>query len=163
MPLDTAQSADFPSDRELVLERIIDAPREKLYKCWTTPELMPKWFCPKPWTVSNVRMDVRTGGDTYLEMNGPNGEVVPQPGVYLEVIPNEKIVFTDAFTETWKPSAKPFMVGIITFEDMGDGRTRYRAVVRHWTAEDKAAHEQMGFHEGWGIVADQLAALAATL
>jgi uncharacterized protein YndB with AHSA1/START domain len=163
MPLDTAHAADFPSDRELVLERIIDAPREKLYACWTTPELMPQWFCPKPWTVSNVRMDVRTGGNTYLEMNGPNGEVVPQPGVYLEVIPNEKIVFTDAFTETWKPSAKPFMVATVTFEDLGDGKTRYRAVARHWTAEDKTAHEQMGFHEGWGIVADQLAALAATL
>lgn len=160
MPSD---AADFPSDRELVLERIIDAPRDKLYTCWTTPELLPLWFCPKPWTVSNARMDVRTGGDTYLEMNGPNGEVVPQPGVYLEVIPNEKIVFTDAFTETWKPSAKPFMVAIVTFEDLPGGKTRYRAVVRHWSAEDKTAHEQMGFHEGWGIATDQLTALAATL
>jgi len=160
MPLDTA---DFPADRELVLERIIDAPAEKLYKCWTTPELMEQWFCPKPWTVKNVRTDVRTGGNTYLEMHGPNGEVMPQPGVYLEVVPNQKIVFTDAFTETWQPSTKPFMVAIVTFEDLGGGKTRYRAVARHWSAEDKAAHEQMGFHEGWGIVADQLAALAATL
>jgi uncharacterized protein YndB with AHSA1/START domain len=95
MPLDTA--ADFPTDRELVLERIIDVPAEKLYRCWTTPELMPQWFCPKPWTVSDVRMDVRTGGNTYLVMNGPNGERMPQPGVYLEVVPNQKIVFTDAF------------------------------------------------------------------
>jgi uncharacterized protein YndB with AHSA1/START domain len=55
------------------------------------------------------------------------------------------------------------MVAIVTFEDLGGGKTRYRAVARHWSAEDKAAHEQMGFHEGWGIVADQLAALAATL
>jgi uncharacterized protein YndB with AHSA1/START domain len=161
MPLDTA--ADFPADRELVLERIIDVPADKLYKCWTTPELMPRWFCPKPWTVSNIRMDVRTGGNTYLEMNGPNGEVMPQPGVYLEVVPNQKIVFTDAFTETWQPSEKPFMVGIITFEDLGDGKTRYRAVVRHWTVADREAHEAMGFQVGWGIVADQLTALAATL
>ena len=160
MPLDTAT---FPADRELVLERIIDAPAEKLYKCWTTPELMEQWFCPKPWKVTNVRTDVRTGGNTYLEMHGPNGEVMPQPGVYLEVVPNQKIVFTDAFTETWQPSAKPFMVAIVTFEDLGGGKTRYRAVARHWSVEDKETHEKMGFHEGWGIVADQLAELAATL
>jgi len=160
MPLDTA---DFPADRELVLERIIDAPAEKLYRCWTTPELMEQWFCPKPWKVTNVRTDVRTGGNTYLEMHGPNGEVMPQPGVYLEVVPNQKIVFTDAFTETWQPSAKPFMVAIITFEDLGGGKTRYRAVARHWSVEDKETHEKMGFHEGWGIVAGQLAELAATL
>lgn len=161
MPLDTA--ANFPSDRELVLERILEAPAEKLYKCWTTPELMPEWFCPKPWTVSNVRMDVRSGGNSYMEMNGPNGEVVPQPGVYLEVVPNKKLVFTDAFSETWEPKENPFMVAIVTFEDLGDGTTRYRAVARHWTVENKAAHEQMGFHEGWGIVAGQLEALAKTL
>ena len=163
MPLDTADAPAKSEDRDLVLERIIDVPAEKLYTCWTTPNLMPEWFCPKPWTVSNVRLDVRTGGNSYMEMNGPNGEVVPQPGVYLEVVPNQKIVFTDAFTETWKPSDKPFMVGIVTFEDLGDGKTRYRAVARHWTVEDKTAHEQMGFHEGWGVATDQLTALAKTL
>lgn len=163
MPLDTADAPAKSEDRDLVLERIIDVPAEKLYTCWTTPDLMPVWFCPKPWTVSNVRLDVRTGGNSYMEMNGPNGEVVPQPGVYLEVVSNQKIVFTDAFTETWKPSDKPFMVGIVTFEDLGDGKTRYRAVARHWTVEDKTAHEQMGFHEGWGVATDQLTALAKTL
>lgn len=160
MPLDTA---DFPAERELVLERVIAVPREKLYKCWTTPELMPQWFCPKPWTVSDVRMDIRAGGNSYMVMNGPDGERMPQPGVFLEVVENEKLVFTDAFTEAWKPSEKPFMVAIVTFEDLGGGQTRYRAVARHWSVEDKETHEKMGFHEGWGIVADQLAELAATL
>ena len=78
-------------------------------------------------------------------------------------VPGANPIFTDAFTETWQPSEKPFMVAIVTFEDLGDGQTRYRAVARHWSAEDRAAHEAMGFHEGWGIVADQLAALAKTL
>lgn len=164
MPLDTAPAPrNEEQNLDLVLERIIDVPREKLYQCWTTPELLVQWFCPKPWYVSDVRQDVRTGGNSYLVMNGPNGERMPQPGVYLEVIPNEKLVFTDAFTETWKPSAKPFMVGIVTFEDLGGGKTRYRAVARHWTVEDRDNHEQMGFHEGWGIAADQLTALAKTL
>lgn len=148
---------------ELTLTRVIHQPAEKLFKCWTTPELLPKWFCPPPWRVTRAVLDVRSGGDSLITMEGPNGEVVDNPGVYLEVVENRKLVFTDAFTSAWVPSEKPFMVGIVTFEDLGDGSTRYTAIARHWSAEDKAAHEQIGFHEGWGVAADQMEALAATL
>jgi uncharacterized protein YndB with AHSA1/START domain len=82
--------------------------------------------------------------------------------VYLEVVPNERLVFTDAYTAAWEPSGKPFMTVVVTFEDVG-GKTRYTARVRHWSVEDREAHEKMGFHEGWGRCADQLAALAAGL
>ena len=151
------------NERELVLARIMDATPEQLYKVWTTPERFPEWFCPKPWRAEVTAMELRPGGASNNVMFGPDGERFENKGVYLEITPNEKIVFTDAFTETWKPSDKPFMVGIVTFEDLGDGTTRYRAVARHWTAEDKATHEQMGFHEGWGVATDQLTALAKTL
>lgn len=160
---DAAPATPADEGLDLVLTRIIDVAADKLFKCWTTPELLPKWFCPPPWFVSKAVIDARAGGNSLITMNGPNGEVMDNPGVYLEVVQNEKIVFTDAFSEAWKPSAKPFMVGIVTFEDLGAGKTRYTAIARHWTAEDKTAHEQMGFHEGWGIATDQLAALAATL
>ena len=80
-----------------------------------------------------------------------------------EIVPHEKLVFTDAFTSAWEPSAKPFMTGILTFEDAGNGRTNYTARVRHWTVADREAHEKMGFHEGWGIATNQLEALAKTL
>ena len=83
-------------------------------------------------------------------------------GVYLEVIPNEKLVFTDAYVRAWVPSEKPFMTGTITMEDVPGG-TRYYAEAAHWSAEDMAQHKAMGFEEGWGIVAEQLAAFAATL
>jgi len=156
-------ASDLDPERDLIISRIIDAPADRLFQCWTTPALLPHWFCPPPWTVSNAVMDVRTGGNTLITMAGPNGENVDNPGVYLEVVPNEKLVFTDAFSETWKPSAKPFMVVTVTFEALDEGRTRYTAVARHWSAADKAAHEQMGFEAGWGISTDQLAALAATL
>lgn len=147
---------------ELVLDRLLDAPREKLYRCWTEPELMKPWFCPQPWSVSHVEVDVRPGGSNLIVMNGPNGEVAPNRGVYLEVVPNEKLVFTDAFTSAWVPSEKPFMVAELTFVDEG-GKTRYRAVARHWSEEDMKAHQQMGFEEGWGIVATQLEAFAKTI
>ena len=150
------------AEHELVLTRLIDVPREKLYRCWTEPELMKQWFAPQPFTTPVVETDVRPGGSSLIVMRAPDGNDMPNRGVYLEVVPNEKLVFTDAFTEAWVPSAKPFMTGILTFEDEG-GKTRYTARVVHWTKEDKEMHEKMGFHQGWGICTDQLAALAATL
>ena len=150
------------TDRELVLTRLIDAPRETLYRCWTEPALMKQWFAPKPYETPVVEVDVRPGGANLIVMRGPDGQDMPNRGIYLEVVPNERLVFTDAFTEAWQPSAKPFMTAILTFEPQGD-KTLYTARVRHWTVEDREAHEKMGFHQGWGICTDQLAALAATL
>lgn len=147
---------------ELKLTRLIDASRDKLFRCWTDPELIPTWFCPPPWRVSKAETDVRAGGASLIVMRGPEGQEMPNRGVYLEVVPDEKIVFTDAYTEAWEPSAKPFMTVILTFEDEG-GRTRYTARVRHWTEEDCKQHEAMGFEQGWGIATDQLEALAKTL
>jgi uncharacterized protein YndB with AHSA1/START domain len=150
------------ADHDLILTRLIDVPRDKLYRCWTEPQLITQWFTPPPWITVSAEVDLRPGGASVVVMRGPDGTEVPNRGVYLEVVPNEKLVFTDAYTEAWVPSAKPFMTGILTFEDVG-GKTLYTARVRHWTAEDREAHEKMGFHEGWGIATDQMAALAATL
>ncbi len=154
---------DETDDRDLVLNRVIDAPATALYRCWTEPELLKQWFAPRPYTTPSAVMDVRTGGSSMIVMRSPDGVDMPNPGVYLEVVPNRKIVATDAFTEAWKPSAKPFMTLVLTFEDLGDGRTNYTARARHWTAEDRETHEKMGFHQGWGICTDQLAALARTI
>jgi len=150
-------SADL-SSRELSLTRIIDAPREKVYRAWTEPELLKQWFAPLPYTTTAAELEVRAGGANLIVMRGPDGAEMPNRGVYLEVIPNEKLVFTDAFTKSWEPSEKPFMTVVLTFEDLG-GKTKYTARVLHWTAADKEAHEKMGFHQGWGQCADQLAAL----
>jgi uncharacterized protein YndB with AHSA1/START domain len=147
---------------ELKLTRLIDAPREHVFRCWTDPDLIPKWFCPPPWGVSRAEVDLRAGGSSLVVMKGPEGQEMPNPGVYLEVIPNEKLVFTDAYTSAWEPSEKPFMTGILTFENDG-GRTRYTARVRHWSEEDMKQHQAMGFEQGWGIATDQLEALAKTL
>jgi uncharacterized protein YndB with AHSA1/START domain len=148
--------------RELTLERIIDAPREKVFKAWTDPELMKQWFAPKPYTTPIVEVDVRPGGSAYIVMRGPDGKDLPNRGVYLEVVPNEKLVSTDAYVKAWEPSEKPFMTLILTFEDEG-GKTRYTARVRHWTVADREAHEKMGFHGGWSLCTDQLEALVAKI
>ena len=148
------------SERELTITRIIDAPPEKVFKAWTDPVLLKQWFVPKPWTVASVEIDVRPGGSCNIVMRSPEGQEFPNPGVYLEVIANKKIVFTDAYTKAWEPSAKPFMTGIVTFDDL-NGKTRYTARVLHWASADREAHEKMGFHQGWAICADQLAALVS--
>jgi uncharacterized protein YndB with AHSA1/START domain len=150
------------AQRELVLTRVIDVPRAKLYRAWTEPELMKKWFAPLPWTTSKVENDLRPGGSSLVVMRSPEGQEFPSPGVSLEVVKNEKLVFTDAFVNAWQPSEKAFMVATITFEDH-DGGTKYTARVQHWSAADRETHEKMGFHEGWGQCTDQLAAFAATL
>lgn len=148
--------------RELMLTRIIDVAPEKLYRAWTEPELLKQWFTPRPFTTPVVEIDVRPGGSSYILMRGPDGVEFPNRGIYLEVEPNRRLVFTDAFTSAWQPSEKPFMTGVITFEDLG-GKTRYTAIARHWSIADREAHEQMGFHEGWGKATDQLEELAAAL
>lgn len=151
------------SQHELVLERTINAPPEKLFRCWTDPELMKQWFVPKPWTIASVETELRPGGKSCVTMRSPDGKEFPNRGIYLEVVPNKKLVFTDAYTSAWVPSEKPFMTAIVTFEDLGAGKTKYTARARHWTAADKEAHEKMGFHQGWGACADQLAELAARI
>jgi uncharacterized protein YndB with AHSA1/START domain len=146
------------ADRELVITRVIDAPRERLFNAWTDPDLLKQWFAPLPWTTPVAELDVRPGGANLIVMRGPDGNEFPNRGVYLEVVKNERLVFTDAYTKAWKRSAKPFMTAIITFEDVG-GKTRYTARVLHWTVADRETHEKMGFQQGWSQCADQLAAL----
>lgn len=151
------------AERELVLTRVLSAPREKVFRCWTEPALIVQWFTPPPWKTVRAEMEVRAGGASHIVMQGPEGPEVPNRGVFLEVVPNEKLVFTDAFVRAWEPSEKPFMVVVLTFEEAGGGKTRYTARVRHWSVADREAHEKMGFHQGWGIATEQLEALARTL
>ena len=159
MPLD-AEAAD---DRELVLTRVIDAPAAALYRCWTEPELLKQWFAPAPFTTPVAELDVRPGGASLIVMKSPDGDEMPNRGVYLEVVPGRRLVFTDSFVSAWQPSEHPFMTVELSFDDLGGGKARYTARVRHPTLADRERHAQMGFHQGWGLCADQLAALASRI
>ena len=142
---------------ELSITRLIEASPETVYRIWT--ERTGEWWAPRPYTTPEVDIDLRPGGRALMAMRAPDGTDLPrEEGVFLEVVPNRKIVFTNAFAPGWIPQ-DPFMVVIITFEPEGSG-TRYTARVRHWNEETLKSHEAMGFHEGWGIVAGQLAELA---
>jgi len=158
----TPRATTSTEGRELILTRIIDAPRDKVFRAWTEPELLKQWFAPLPWTTSKAETDTRAGGASLIVMRSPEGNEFPSRGVYLEVVQNERLVFTDAFTKDWEPSEKPFMMVILTFEEI-EGKTGYTARVRHWTVADREAHEKMGFHAGWALCAEQLAEVVAKL
>jgi uncharacterized protein YndB with AHSA1/START domain len=160
--MSTHKTSTATDGRDLILTRIIDAPREKVFRAWTESSLLKQWFAPAPFTTPTVETDVRPGGTSLIVMKGPDGEEFPSRGVYLEVVKNERLVFTDAFSKAWDPSDKPFMTVALTFGDLG-GKTQYTARVRHWSVADRETHENMGFHQGWPMCTEQLAALVLTL
>ncbi|WP_395645392.1 SRPBCC family protein [Terricaulis sp.] len=148
------------SDRELVLCRIIDAPRSKVWAAWSDPEKLKQWWAPRPWATPIAEYELRSGGSSRIVMEGPAGERFDQPGVFLEVVPGEKVVFTDAYEKPWVHREKAFMTAVLTFEDAGAGKTKYTARISHPTVADREQHEQMGFEGGWGICADQIEEVA---
>jgi uncharacterized protein YndB with AHSA1/START domain len=154
--------ADLDPALDLVLEREIAAPRDLIFTCWTTPEHLVHWFMPQPHRVVSCELDPRVGGacNTTVDVDGA---VMENKGIYLEVIPNEKLVFTDGYSVGWKPAPEPFMTAILVFGELPGGRTKYTAIARHRKADTANQHKAMGFHEGWGIVATQLEAYAQGL
>ncbi|HPD93760.1 MAG: SRPBCC family protein [Rhodobacter sp.] len=153
---------ELDPDTDLILTRTVNAPRALLFECWTTPRHLKEFFVPRPHKVVACDLDLRVGGrfNTTFEVDGA---VMENRGVFLEVVPNAKLVFTDTYTEGWKPAPEPFMTAILMLEDADDGQTRYTAIARHRTPETRARHEAMGFHEGWGTVVTQLEGYAQGL
>jgi uncharacterized protein YndB with AHSA1/START domain len=148
--------------RELMIERIIYAPPALVFRAWTDPDLIVQWFTPPPWSTASATIDLRVGGESLIVMRDPEGNLHPNPGVFLHVDAPHRLISTDAFLAGWLPSSQAFMTLDLSFTPVEQG-THYRAVVRHWSAEDRANHEQMGFYAGWGRTTEQLAELCERL
>ena len=151
-----------PTDHTLQIERVLNAPLASIWRCWTEPELLQQWFCPKPWRVTKAELELRSGGRFFTRMEGPNGEAHDLDGVLLHVEPQSRMIFTDAFRKGWLPSSRAFMTGDVSFAAEGNA-TLYTARARHWSAADMAEHEGMGFDGGWNAAADQLEEVARRL
>ncbi len=153
---------ELDPETDLSFTRTLAAPRALIWECWTEPRHIPHFFIPVPHKVTAVDIDLRVGGrfDTRFEVDGTS---IDNRGVYLEIVPQEKLVFTDSYTEGWKPAAEPFMTAILLLSDAADGGTTYTAIARHRNAASRQSHEDMGFHDGWGTVATQLEAYAQGL
>lgn len=158
-----SKSPEINPELDLVLERVVDVRPELLWKAWTQPEHLVQWFTPKPWETVACEIDLQPGGLFSTTMRSPEGEVMPtNEGCYLEVVENQKLVFTDALGPGYRPKSSGFMTAIILFEPDGAG-TRYQAIAMHANAEGRRQHEEMGFLEGWGKALDQLVECAKTL
>lgn len=148
-----------PSDpRELVLSRVIAAPRERVFEIWTSQ--FRDWWGPHGMTTPVCEMDLRAGGLFRTVMRAPDGTEYPTKGVFLEVTPPARIVFTNAFGSGWQPDPDIFFTADIRFAPLPGGRTHYIARALHWTQAQCGEHEKMGFHQGWGESIERLASLA---
>jgi uncharacterized protein YndB with AHSA1/START domain len=154
----------MPKDEklDLVLTRTIDVPRELVWKVWTKPQHVKKWFAPLPWTISDCKIDLRPGGMFHIVLRSPEGKDFPNTGCFLEIVEGEKLVWTDALLPGFRPSLKPFFTAILTLESHGRG-TKYTARALHKDKADRDTHDKMGFHTGWGKCFDQLADVAKKL
>ena len=148
---------------ELAVERVMDVPVAAVWRAVT--DQLEQWWCPRPWKTKVVALDWRAGGRFDTVMRGPDGEVHPGEGVLLEVVPERRFVFTNLLDAEWTPrTPEPVgIVGIMTFTDLGDGRTHYRAAARHADEDACERHRAMGFEQGWGVVAGQLEEVARSL
>lgn len=153
---------DLDPKTDLSFTRILAAPRNLIWDCWTKVEHIPHFFIPAPHKVVACDIDLRVGGrfNTTFDVEG---NVMENRGVYLEVVPGEKLVFTDGYTEGWKPAPDPFVTALLLLSDAGPGQTTYTAIARHRSTEAAKAHADMGFFDGWGTVVTQLETYAQSL
>ena len=153
-------SKRFPIDPQLdlVLERVVDVPPEMVWAAWTKPEQIKKWFTPAPWKTVDCSIDLRPGGLFYTLMQSPEGQQFPNNGCFLEIVENERLVFTDALGPGFRPKTNAFFTATVLLERQGSG-TKYTAIAVHADEAGRKRHEEMGFHHGWGAALDQLVAM----
>jgi uncharacterized protein YndB with AHSA1/START domain len=151
------------ANHELSIERTFDAPLDAVWRAVT--EHLPEWWCPRPWRSEIEALEWRSGGRFAITMIGPEGERHAGDGMLLEVVPKQRIVFTNMLGKDWAPQdAQPLgIVGMFEYSDAGNGKTAYRASARQWSDADAKKHAEMGFAEGWGVCADQLEEVAKRL
>lgn len=151
---------------DLVLEREVDVRPELVWKAWTEPEHLKRWFTPLPWRTVECEIDLRPGGAFRTVMRSPEGEDFPSEGCYLEIVPRRKLVWTNALEGGFRPmrqepgpSSSFLFTATILLEPHGQG-TRYTAIAMHGNEAGRHQHDEMGFHHGWATALDQLVALA---
>ena len=146
---------------DLVLRRVIRAPRAAIWRAWTDPDLLAQWWIPAPTQLRVDRLDVQPGGGFVTRMSDDGTSFSPHTdGIFLVVEPERRLVFTNAIDSSWRPAtpAPVSMTAEIVLDDLADA-TSYTATVRHGSPTQRDLHEELGFHDGWGSVTDALAAL----
>jgi uncharacterized protein YndB with AHSA1/START domain len=158
----------FDPTLDIVLDRVVPVPVSHLWKGWTHPETLMKWFCPLPYLTVECDLDLRRGGGFRTVMQSPEGDRFDNTGCFLEIIEGQRLVWTSALGPGFRPKVMDVAVEggpptfhftcELTFTPEANG-SRYVARGIHATAADRSTHEAMGFVDGWGAALDQLVAL----
>jgi uncharacterized protein YndB with AHSA1/START domain len=152
-------SIDAQSQREIVITRVFNAPRELVFQAWTDPKHIVQWWGPKGFTTQVVEQDLCPGGKWRYVMIGPDGTEYPAKGIFREIIPFERIVTSDEFDEGFeKVMNVDLPKGIVmtaVFEDLGSN-TKLTLRIMHESAEERRKHEEMGVIAGWNSSFDCL-------
>jgi uncharacterized protein YndB with AHSA1/START domain len=163
MPEKRNRPADDSSDREIVITRVFDAPRELVFKAWTDPARLMRWWAPKGCTTPVCKVDLRPGGAFHYCMRLPEGREIWGMGTYREIVAPERIVYTDAFADAQGNRVPPTHYGMsashpaetlvtVTLSEQ-DGKTKL--TLRHTIPE--SVEEREGTQQGWNEMMDRLA------
>lgn len=159
--------ASFNENLDLKIEVVLNLTPQEIWKAWTDKELFMKWFCPRPWKVTDCILDLTAGGQFFTEMSSPEDDRFPSEGCFLKVIPNQEIIWTSVLQKDYRPNTVIVddisFTGEIHLKDLGDGKTMYIDIARHPNEGQKIKHESMGFAKGWTVAAEQMEELMKSL
>jgi uncharacterized protein YndB with AHSA1/START domain len=149
-----------PVEREITITRVFNAPRDLVWKAWTDPQRLARWWGPKGFSNPVCELDARVGGSWHIVMRAPDGAEYPCGGVYREIVAPERLVFTNIATDK---DGKPIIDGLttVTFADAGGGKTKLTLHTRGTALVDYAAAYLQGMETGWSQSLDRLADFAA--
>ena len=161
-----SNSPQVTTDEEgVTVERVINAPRELVWRAWTEPEHFARWYGPTGFTLPTCKIDLRVGGRHLWGMRSPDGQEMFSTGIYQEIVPFERFVATDAFSGK-DGNIVPMGDGhptetilTLTLEDLGDGKTKMTLRQAGWSDPDMAA----GAGGGWNQAFDKLEAALVDL
>jgi uncharacterized protein YndB with AHSA1/START domain len=149
-----------PSDREFVLTRVFDAPRALVFEAWTRPEHVKQWYGCGAFALQACEIELRVGGTYRYTMRSPDGVDHTMTGVYHEISPPERLVYSERYITHGFESNEAVVT--VTFVEQ-NGRTTLTSTVRHQSAADRDGHLNSGVEKGAAEVFDRLAAHLATM
>jgi uncharacterized protein YndB with AHSA1/START domain len=144
-------------DADVVITRVLKAPRQLVFKLWTDPEHLPMWWGPSGFSCQTCQMDVRVGGAFHVELLGPDGVIYPCDGIYREIVAPERIVY-DGLAAECHPCGgglPPYGRVTISFTEL-DGMTTVRIHARLRSVADREAAMAHGFGAGWAQTLEKL-------
>jgi uncharacterized protein YndB with AHSA1/START domain len=145
----------LPTDREIVVTRLFDAPRRMIYDAWTKPELLKRWFGPRGWSLAVCEIDLKVGGKWRFVLSGPDGKEMGMGGVYREHASPEGDVHTESFDDY---PGESLVTGVLTEHN---GKTTMTATILYPSREVRDAVIKSGIEHGAAETYDKLAEMLA--